>query len=102
MGAGLTGNLHPLALIAPDNGHRLCSGDMADYRAFRWDSDEDSLVGIKHFETMKLQDLIGYEYQKQELLANTKAFVEDKPANNVLLVKLSVINSHHLIIESTI
>ena len=62
------------------------SGDMADYRAFRWDSDEDSLVGIKHFETMKLQDLIGYEYQKQELLANTKAFVEDKPANNVLLV----------------
>lgn len=59
---------------------------MADYRAFRWDSDEDSLVGIKHFETMKLQDLIGYEYQKQELLANTKAFVEDKPANNVLLV----------------
>lgn len=62
------------------------SGDMADYRAFRWDRDEDSLVGIKHFETMKLQDLIGYEYQKQELLANTKAFVEDKPANNVLLV----------------
>ena len=63
------------------------SGDMADYRAFRWDRDEDSLVGIKHFETMKLQDLIGYEYQKQEnLCANTKAFVEDKPANNVLLV----------------
>lgn len=49
------------------------SGDMADYRAFCWNSDEDSLVGIKHFETMKLQDLIGYEYQKQELLANTKA-----------------------------
>ena len=62
------------------------SGDMADYRAFRWDSDEDKLVGIEHFETMKLQDLIGYEYQKQELMANTKAFVEDKPANNVLLV----------------
>lgn len=62
------------------------SGDMADYRAFRWDSDEDRLVGIEHFETMKLQDLIGYEYQKQELMANTKAFVEDKPANNVLLV----------------
>ena len=41
---------------------------------------------LNNFETMKLQDLIGYEYQKQELLANTKAFVEDKPANNVLLV----------------
>lgn len=62
------------------------SGDMADYRAFRWDSDEDSLVGIEYFETMRLQDLIGYEYQKQQLMANTKAFVEDRPANNVLLV----------------
>lgn len=62
------------------------SGDMADYRAFRWDSDKDRLVGIEHFETMRLQDLIGYEYQKQQLMANTKAFVEDRPANNVLLV----------------
>ena len=62
------------------------SGDMADYRAFRWDSDEDKLVGIKHFEAMKLENIIRYEYQKQELLDNTTAFVENRPANNVLLV----------------
>lgn len=62
------------------------SGDMADYRAFRWDSDEDRLVGIKHFEAMDLNQIIRYEYQKQELLDNTTAFVENRPANNVLLV----------------
>lgn len=62
------------------------SGDMADYRAFRWDSDEDELVGIKYFEAMRLDELIGYEYQKQQLKDNTLAFVEGKPANNVLLV----------------
>ena len=54
------------------------SGDMADYRAFRWDSDEDSLVGIKHFETMKLQDLIGYEYQKQELLLENESTIRKR------------------------
>ena len=62
------------------------SGDMADYRAFRWDSDEDELVGIKHFEAMRLDELISYEYQKQQLRDNTLAFVEGRPANNVLLV----------------
>lgn len=62
------------------------SGDMADYRAFRWDNDEDELVGIKHFEAMRLDELIGYEQQKQQLKDNTLAFVEGKPANNVLLV----------------
>ncbi len=62
------------------------SGDMADYHAFRWDSDEDKLVGIKYFEAMQMDELIGYEYQKQQLLNNTTAFVEGRPANNVLLV----------------
>lgn len=58
-------------------------GDIADYRAFRWN---DKLVGIKHFENIHLSDLIGYEHQKEQLTANTSAFVDGKPANNVLLV----------------
>ncbi len=62
------------------------SGDMADYRAFRWDNDENRLVGIEYFEAMKLDELIGYEYQKEQLLNNTTSFVEGRPANNVLLV----------------
>ena len=32
-----------------------------------------------------LDDLIGYEIQKKKLVDNTKAFVEGKKANNVLL-----------------
>ena len=58
-------------------------GDIANYRAFRWDN---KLLGIKHFENMQLSDLIGYDHQKELLIGNTEAFINKKPANNVLLV----------------
>ncbi len=58
-------------------------GDIATYRAFRWDK---TIVGIRHFEKILLSDLIGYAHQKELLIGNTTAFVEKKPANNVLLV----------------
>ena len=58
-------------------------GDIAAYRAFRWDK---NLVGIKHFENIRLDDLIGYAHQKELLTKNTIAFLDGKPANNVLLV----------------
>ena len=60
-------------------------GDIANFRAFRWD-DAKKLIGIKHFDKMSIDDIIGYEYQKSVLLANTEAFVNGRPANNVLLV----------------
>lgn len=60
-------------------------GDIANYRAFTWDS-EKQLTGIRHFDHIKMEDLIGYEEQKAQLIANTEAFVNDLPANNVLLV----------------
>ncbi|MBR7024894.1 MAG: ATP-binding protein [Selenomonadaceae bacterium] len=62
---------------------RFGYGDIATYRAFRWDKE---LVGVRHFETIRLEDLIGYVHQKELLKGNTTAFVEGKPANNVLLV----------------
>ena len=58
-------------------------GDIATYRAFRWD---DKLIGVRHFEKIRLDDLIGYAHQKELLTGNTTAFVSGKPANNVLLV----------------
>ena len=61
-------------------------GDIAAHRAFKWDSEGKKLVGIKHFENIVLDDLVGYVHQKEALLKNTTAFIEDKPANNVLLV----------------
>ena len=58
-------------------------GDIATYRAFRWDK---NLIGVRHFETINFSDLIGYSHQKELLIGNTTAFIEKKPANNVLLV----------------
>ncbi len=64
---------------------RFGSGDIAVYRAFRWESGK-GLVGIENFEPIKLADLIGYTDQKSRLTANTLAFLSGLPANNVLLV----------------
>ena len=61
-------------------------GDISDYRAFRFDEVTKNLVGIKHFEKIRLDDLIGYAHQKEVLTNNTAAFIARKPANNVLLV----------------
>lgn len=40
---------------------------------------------INNMDAVMLNDLIGYEFQKQKLVDNTKAFVEGRKANNVLL-----------------
>lgn len=42
-------------------------------------------AAINNMEQVMLKDLIGYEIQKQKLVDNTKAFVEGRKANNVLL-----------------
>ncbi len=56
-------------------------------RAFRISDREDVLEfePVKNMDDVVLEDLVGYEVQKQKLLENTRAFVEGKPANNVLL-----------------
>jgi predicted AAA+ superfamily ATPase len=59
-------------------------GYMAGFAAFRWNS-ETGLSGIRHFDPIRLEDLVGYERQKNTLIKNTKAFLLGKPANNVLL-----------------
>ena len=40
---------------------------------------------INNMDKVMLEDLIGYEIQKKKLVDNTKAFVEGRKANNVLL-----------------
>ncbi len=40
---------------------------------------------INNMDKVMLDDLIGYELQKKKLIDNTKAFVEGRKANNVLL-----------------
>lgn len=43
------------------------------------------LIPITNTEDIHLDDLVGYEIQKKKLIDNTRAFVEGKKANNVLL-----------------
>jgi len=60
------------------------SGMLAEYTAFRIGHD-GKLTGIADFPVFDWDDLLGYEEQKTKLLTNTVNFMEDKPANNVLL-----------------
>jgi hypothetical protein len=57
-------------------------------KAFRISSGENDTVKflpINNMDKVLLKDLIGYEIQKKKLVDNTKAFVEGRKANNVLL-----------------
>lgn len=60
-------------------------GDMANYAAFRWD-DNNGLIGVNDFDNVQLNDIVGYERQKEVLIKNIESFLCGKPANNVLLV----------------
>ena len=62
--------LHGLALFAFNRAFRLSGAD---------------LIPADNVGNVRLDDLVGYELQKQELVANTEAFVSGLPANNVLL-----------------
>ena len=57
-------------------------------KAFRIHPAEEGRVTfqpINNMDKVVLDDLIGYEIQKKKLVDNTKAFVEGRKANNVLL-----------------
>lgn len=57
-------------------------------KAFRITNDaagELVFLPINNMDRVMLDDLVGYEIQKKKLVDNTKAFVEGKKANNVLL-----------------
>lgn len=62
---------------------RHSRGMMARYRALTWGS--DGLQGVTQPDLPRMSDLLGYESQKEQILANTRQFVQGKPANNVLL-----------------
>ena len=56
-------------------------------RAFRIQNEGNGIafLPINNADKITLSDLIGYEVQKRELIANTEAFVRGRSANNVLL-----------------
>ncbi|MCR5676598.1 MAG: ATP-binding protein [Agathobacter sp.] len=57
-------------------------------KAFRIEETDENhmqFVPINNMDAVMLDDLIGYELQKQKLVDNTEAFVQGRKANNVLL-----------------
>ncbi|RAP51748.1 MAG: AAA family ATPase [Methanosphaera sp. rholeuAM270] len=56
-------------------------------RAFQLSYDEDTefIMPITSLDDVVLDDLIGYDLQKEKLIANTESFLQGKKANNVLL-----------------
>lgn len=75
---------HAVAFLS-DHYVRHGYGDMVRYNVFRWDV-KKGLIPVRYPDRIQLDDLIGYERQKGILNQNTAAFVQGKPANNVLLV----------------
>ncbi len=62
-------------------------GKLGLNKAFRV-NDEDKgelLIPITNTAEISLDDLVGYELQKQKLIENTEAFIAGRAANNVLL-----------------
>ena len=58
-------------------------GLFARYHVFT--VEDGSLVPVKHPDPQKLEELPGYEREREKVIANTVALLEGKPANNVLL-----------------
>lgn len=60
-------------------------GELSDCIAFKWDNPK-GLIGVKNFNKITLDDIVGYEYQKKILVKNTFDFISGNTANNVLLI----------------
>lgn len=62
-------------------------GMFALNRAFRIKEQNDTVafLPINNTDSVLLSDLVGYQLQKEQLVANTTAFLHGCPANNVLL-----------------
>jgi hypothetical protein len=57
-------------------------GILGKYKAFVWDG---VLTGVKNQDPVTFDDLIGYDFQQEQLIRNTEVFVKGRRSNNVLL-----------------
>lgn len=61
------------------------SGIFCRYLAFRWDGPEKKLVGIQRPDPVRLENLIGYEGERAQVIENTERLLAGSPASNLLL-----------------
>ena len=85
----LVGWLTERRSIAQDYHQRLAHvgskgyGIFARYHMFTVENGQ--LVPVKHPDPQQLEELPGYEQEREKVIANTRALLAGKPANNVLL-----------------
>ena len=73
--------------VVTDFYRRYGVGKLGLNKAFRIaeSTDGELLVPVTNTADVRLEDLVGYEIQKQRLVENTEAFLAGRKANNVLL-----------------
>lgn len=59
------------------------SGIWAEYKGFLWE--EEELKGVVSLDPIRMENLIGYQIERQKVIDNTLAFLNGYPANNMLL-----------------
>ena len=59
-------------------------GVFSCYSAFKY-NEKREIIPVKYFDEITFNDLKNYEYQKDIIKKNTKTFLENKEANNILL-----------------
>lgn len=59
------------------------AGRFARYKAFVWE--DGTLIPVAHPDCPSADDLLGYDWQRQEVVHNTQALVSGRYVNNVLL-----------------
>lgn len=63
--------------------YRCCgTGRLALHRVWRWSGE---LQPVADFDTIRLSDLVGYQSQKDEVMTNTRLFLQEGRGNNLLL-----------------
>lgn len=63
-------------------------GDFSRYAALRWVQNRDGhgrLEGVGHVDPVRLDDLVGYEREREPAVRNAERFAAGHPANNVLI-----------------
>ena len=73
------GSLDQIAAYYRKNG----CGMFARYKAFVWR--DGDIRPVLNYDTIDLDDFTGYERQRDQVLANTRAFLDGKTCNNILL-----------------
>ncbi|MDR2939601.1 MAG: DUF815 domain-containing protein, partial [Clostridiales bacterium] len=58
-------------------------GQIAQYRMLKYSSKK--LVGVKNYDKITFDRIVGYQYQKKQIILNTKAFLAGEKAHNILL-----------------